>query len=211
MQVVFPLQLSELVVWCLIWSDALVGHCVLWSMFCFIVCCVWSTICVVSLGPGAVCWVLCAAGRPLTSACPVLLTGPGKRVCVMSAASVDWPYFRLQAARPRGGACPQRLSLPDLRGLRQAGQYHWPFDQRGKAHTHIAMETKPLPHLFSTVGTTSYLYLSWHVPELREHSYQASVNQRLCHANVTRERITQSCWLIQFAFRLVSFCDDSSY
>lgn len=70
----------------------------------------------------------CAAGTPLTSALPRSpLTGPGKRVCVMSAASVDRPYFRLQAAGPGGGARPQRLSLPDLRGLVQAGRYHRPL------------------------------------------------------------------------------------
>lgn len=141
------------------------------------------------------------------------LTGPGKRVCVMSAASVDWPYFRLQAARPRGNARPQRLSLPDLRGLRQAGQYHWPFAQRGKAHAHIAMETKAPPpsSLIHHRHTTSCLCLSWHVLELREHSYHASVNQLLCHADVTRERIGQSCWLIEFTSRLASSSEDLSY
>lgn len=100
----------------------------------------------------------CAAGTPLTSALPRSpLTGPGKRVCVMSAASVDRPYFRLQAAGPGGGARPQRLSLPDLRGLVQAGQYHRPLAPRGKAphllpfppHTHtftrVTMATEPLP------------------------------------------------------------------
>lgn len=109
--------------------------------------CVWSIICVVSFGPCAMC---CWYASHLYLPC-IPLTGPGKRVCVMSAASVDWPYFRLQAARPRGGACPQRLSLPDLRGLCQAGQYHWPFAQRGKAHTRIAMETKPIPPPLSLI------------------------------------------------------------
>lgn len=68
------------------------------------------------------------------------LTGPGKRVCVESAASVDWPYFWLQAERPWSGACPQRLSLPDLRGRHKAGQHHRPFTERGMA-ARIAMET----------------------------------------------------------------------
>lgn len=53
---------------------------------------------------------------------PLSLTGPGKRVCVVSAAPVDWPYFWLQATRARGSASPQRLSPPDLRGLRQPRQ-----------------------------------------------------------------------------------------
>lgn len=64
------------------------------------------------------------------------LTGPGKWVCVESAASVDWPYFWLQAARPWSSAFPQRLSLPDLRKRHQAGQHHRPFTQRGMARTH---------------------------------------------------------------------------
>lgn len=93
------------------------------------------------------CWYASHLCLPCTP-----LTGPGKRVCVMSDASVDWPYFWLQAARPRGGACPQRLSLPELRGLRQAGWYHRPIGQRGKAQTHIAMETKHLPPLLFTIG-----------------------------------------------------------
>lgn len=94
-------------------------------------CAFWSMCC---------CWYAAHLCLPCTP-----LTGPGKRVCVMSAASVDWPYFRLQAARPRGCACPQRLSLPDLWGLRQVGHYHRPLAQRGKPHTHITMQTKPLP------------------------------------------------------------------
>lgn len=54
-------------------------------------------------------------------------TGSGKRVCFVSAAPVDWPYFRLQAAWPWGRACSQCLSPPDLRGLRQPRQPRlWP-------------------------------------------------------------------------------------
>lgn len=91
----------------------------------------------------------CAAGTPLTSALPRSpLTGPGKRVCVMSAASVDRPYFWLQAAGPGGGARPQRLPLPDLRGLVQAGQYRRPLAPRGKAATntcHHGDGASPLP------------------------------------------------------------------
>lgn len=77
------------------------------------------------------------------------LTGPGKRVCVESAASVDWPYFWLQAARPWSGACPQRLSLPDLRGRHQAGLHLRPFAQRGMAHTHCHLgDNSPLHFYF---------------------------------------------------------------
>lgn len=118
----------------------------------------------------------CAAGTPLTSALPRSpLTGPGKRVCVMSAASVDRPYFRLQAAGPGGGARPQRLSLPDLRGLVQAGQYHRPLAPRGKTphllpfpprthlHTcHHGDGAPPLRCYSRHRGATSCRYPPWH-------------------------------------------------
>lgn len=88
------------------------------------------------------------------------LTGPGKRVCVESAASVDWPYFWLQAARPWGGACPQRLSLPDLRGRHQTGQHHRPFTQRGMARAHQREDKSPLHFYFlDHEAATSCLYL----------------------------------------------------
>lgn len=62
------------------------------------------------------------------------LTGPGKWVCVVSAAPVDWPYFWLQATWARGGTRPQRLSLPDLRGLRQPRQPRkWSLVARGRS------------------------------------------------------------------------------
>lgn len=106
------------------------------------------------------------------------LTGPGKRVCVESAASVDWPYFWLQAARPWSGACPQRLPLPDLRGRHQAGQRHRPFAQRGMAHTHHHGDKSPLQFYFvEGEATTSCLYLSWHALQLREHSHHANETQ----------------------------------
>lgn len=138
----------------------------------------------------------CAAGTPLTSALPRSpLTGPGKRVCVMSAASVDRPYFRLQAAGPGGGARPQRLSLPDLRGLVQAGQYRRPLAPGGKdPATHL---TQP-PHTPATLctchhgdGALPFLLLSPHgsnflpvsalacAMELLERSNHAAVNQLL--------------------------------
>ncbi len=87
---------------------------------------------------------LCMCVRVCTSVCvcvvyvylspliaPLSLTGPGKRVCVVSAAPVDWPYFWLQATWARGGTRPQRLSPPDLRGLRQPRQ--WSPDARGRS------------------------------------------------------------------------------
>ncbi len=65
---------------------------------------------------------------------PLSLTGPGKRVCVVSAAPVDWPYFWLQATWARGGTRPQRLSPPDLRGLRQPRQpRQWSPDAWGRS------------------------------------------------------------------------------
>lgn len=66
----------------------------------------------------------------------------------MSAASVDRPYFRLQAAGPGSGARPQRLSLPDLRGLVQAGQHHGPLAQRGKALATHRHRDKAPPSVF---------------------------------------------------------------
>lgn len=111
------------------------------------------------------------------------LTGPGKRVCVESAASVDWPYFWLQAARPRSGACPQRLSLPDVRGRHQAGQHHRPFTQRGMAPTHRHGDKSLLDFYFlDHEAAASSLYLSWHVLQSWEHSCHASDSQ-LCHTN----------------------------
>lgn len=62
------------------------------------------------------------------------LTGSGKRVCVVSAAPVDWPYFWLQTTWARGGTRPQRLSPPDLRGLRQPRQpRQWSPIARGRS------------------------------------------------------------------------------
>lgn len=150
------------------------------------------------------------------------LTGPGKRVCVESAASVDWPYFWLQAARPWSGACPQRLSLPDLRGRHQAGQHHRPFTQRGMAPTHHHGD-KSLLHFYflDYEAATSSLYLSWHALQFWEHSCQ-HLAVRNCATQINLgsfwEELVHCCYfgIIRFAFswmysNFATFCGSVSF
>lgn len=141
------------------------------------------------------------------------LTGPGKWVCVESAASVDWPYFWLQAARPWSSACTQRLSLPDLRGRHQAGQLHRPFTQRGMARTNHHGDKSSLHSYFldHEVATSAVLQL-W------EHSCHASGGQQLCHTNYTGELLVHCCYfgIIWFTFscmysNFATFCGSLSF
>lgn len=150
--------------------------------------------------------VLCATGMTLTSTCPVLLWQALESEFV-SCQLHQWIdlIFGYKQRGPEavralnvfhyltyeGSAKLDGITDPSLREVRHA-------------RAHITTETKPLPPSLIH-HRHNFLYLSWHVLELREHSYHASVNQLWCHANVTRERIGQSCWLIECALRLVSF------
>ncbi len=159
-----------------------------------------------------ICANLCAAGMPLTSTCPVLFWQALESEFV-SCQLHQWIDL-IFGYKQRGPEAVRALNVFHYLTYEGSAKLDSIADPslREVRHTHtLPWRKKPLPLLLFTIGTTSCLYLSWHVLELREHSYHASVNQLLCHANVTRERIRQSCWLIEFALRLASFCDDLSY
>lgn len=127
---------------------------------------------------------------PLTSACPVLLWQALESEFV-SCQLHQWIDL-IFGYKQRGPEALRALNVFHYLTYEGSAKLDSITDPsfREVRHIHtLPWRQSPSPRsLFPYRQATSCLDLPWHVLELREHSYHASVNQLLCHANVTCER-----------------------
>lgn len=134
--------------------------------------------------------VLCAAGMPLTSNCPILLWQALESEFV-SCQLHQWIDL-IFGYKQRGPEAMRALNVFHYLTYEGSVNLDSITDPLLREVKHTDAHT-PTPLFFFSlllnITTTSCLYLFWHVQELQEHSHHASVSQMLCHANVHRERI----------------------